>query len=346
MNKAAEPVRYSVRQLADQLGLDWLGQGDKIIDGVTALTPGRASCLGFVESPAHRDQAQASQAGALIVPPELTDLPTPALLISEQPRLYFARASALFAASTHQAGIASSAVIADNAHIAETVSIGPHVLIEAQARIGERTQIGAGCVIQAGAVIGQDCIVGPNTVIYAGTVMGDRVRVGAGAVLGERGFGLVAGPVGMELMPQLGGVLIEDDVEIGANTTVDRGTIADTRVCTGVKLDNQVHIAHNCYVGSHTVIAGCTGIAGSTHIGAHCMIGGGVGIGDHVTIADEVVITAASQVPIDIDTKGVYSSTFRAMPAQSWRKRLALFRVLDRTEARLRRLERRLGLKE
>lgn len=345
MNEAAGPAHYSVRQLADQLGLDWVGQGDKIIDGVTALTPGQESRLGFVDSQAQRAQAQTSRAGALIVPASLTDLPVPALLISDKPRLHFARASALFAAPAQQAGIAPTAVMADNARIADAVSIGQHCLIEDQVRIGERSRIGPGCVLQAGAVIGQDCIVGPNTVICAGTVIGDRVRVGAGAVLGERGFGLVPGPEGMELMPQLGGVLIEDDVEIGANTTVDRGTIADTRVCTGVKLDNQVHIAHNCYVGPHTVIAGCTGIAGSTHIGARCMIGGGVGIGDHVTIADEVVITAASQVPVDIDAKGVYSSTFRAMPAQSWRKRLALFRVLDRTEARLRRLERKMGLK-
>ena len=159
-------------------------------------------------------------------------------------------------------------------------------------------------------------------------------------MIGARGFGLVHNGGGWEAIPQMGGVEIGDDVEIGAGTTIDRGALEDTRIAPGVKIDNQVHIGHNCVIGAHTVIAGCTGIAGSCTIGANCMIGGGVGIGDHVSITDGVIITAASQVPKNIEDSGVYSSTFRAMPAGTWRKRLALFRQLDRIEQRLRRVER------
>lgn len=330
---------YRAEDLARRFELEIVGDGDVVVDGVCALDPGRKRGLGFAETARHRDRVAASRASLVIVPRELADIDKPALLISDTPRLSFARVAAVFDRPGPAPGIAESAIVAVTARVAASASVG------ANAVIGERTLLGEGVVIGAGSVIDDDVDIGTGTevgtcvAIRANTTIGARVRIGSGAVLGERGFGLVPGPAGLEPVPQLGGVRIADDVEIGANSTIDRGAIDDTVVRTGAKIDNQVHIAHNCLIGEHTVIAGCTGIAGSTTIGARCMIGGGVGIGDHVTIADGVIITAASQVPKDIDVEGVYSSTFRAMPARSWRKRLALFRALDRIEARLKRVE-------
>ncbi|MES1935854.1 UDP-3-O-(3-hydroxymyristoyl)glucosamine N-acyltransferase [Salinisphaera hydrothermalis] len=339
MADSTTSTQYRARELADRFGLDCTGDGDVTVDGVCALTPGRRRGLGFAESARQRALVAASQASLVIVPPELADVESPALLISDTPRLTFARVAAVFERPLPSAGIGPGAVVAASADVSASASIGANAVVGERVVIGERVAIGAGSVIDDDVEIGADSVLGTCVAVRANTRLGCRVRIGSGAVLGERGFGLVPGPAGLEPVPQLGGVRIGDDVEIGANSTIDRGAIDDTVVCRGAKIDNQVHIAHNCLIGEHTVIAGCTGIAGSSRIGARCMIGGGVGIGDHVTIADGVIITAASQVPKDIVVEGVYSSTFRAMPARSWRKRLALFRALDRIEARLRRVE-------
>jgi UDP-3-O-[3-hydroxymyristoyl] glucosamine N-acyltransferase len=277
-------------------------------------------------------------ASIVVVPERPSAIGSATVLLSAEPRLAFARIAALFECRQSARGIAASAVIDDQAGIAPSAGIGSNAVIGA-ARLGDNVEIGPGSVLGDRVSIGNDTVIGANAVLLPGTRVGARVRIGAGAVVGERGFGLVPGPQGFESVPQLGGVRIADDVEIGANSTIDRGTIEDTCLDTGVKIDNQVHIAHNCTIGAHTVVAGCTGIAGSCIIGKHCMIGGGVGIGDHVTIADEVVITAASQVPKSIEAKGIYSSTLRAMPARRWHRRLALLRALDRIEARLARVE-------
>lgn len=332
-------IRYSAKTLAERFGLELLGDGSVSLDGVCALSPGREHRVTFVETPRQRDIAAASRAGLVIVPRELADIDVPALLVSDTPRLSFARVASVFERPAAEPGVAAGAVVAASAEIAASVSIGANAVVGERVVVGEYASIGAGSVLDDDIEIGAHCVIGAQATLVAGTSLGERVRIGAGAVLGERGFGLVAAPAGLEPVPQLGGVCIENDVEIGANSTIDRGTLDDTRVRNGAKIDNQVHIAHNCVIGAHTVIAGCTGIAGSCVIGDCCMIGGGVGIGDHVTIADNVVITAASQVPRDIEAEGVYSSTFRAMPTRTWRKRLALFRALDRIEARLKRVE-------
>lgn len=344
MAESSVSTQYSAQSLARRFQLKRLGDGDVVVDGVCALEPGRECRLAFAERGRQRDRAAASRASVIIVPPELADIDKPALLVSETPRLSYARVAALFDRPSPAPGIAEGAIVATSAGIAVSASIGANAVIGERTQLGERVVIGAGSVIDDDVVIGADSVIGLRVVIRARTTIGARACIGSGAVLGERGFGLVSGPAGLEPVPQLGGVWIGDDVEIGANSTIDRGAIDDTVVRRGVKIDNQVHIAHNCVIGEHTVIAGCTGIAGSATIGARCMIGGGVGIGDHVAIADGVIITAASQVPKNISVEGVYSSTFRAMPARSWRKRLALFRALDRIEARLKRVETTTGI--
>lgn len=328
-----------VADLAAAEGLSVRGDGETRIDGACALSPGRVGALTFAESNHHRKALAETAASAAILPPSLADAFAGAVIVAEQPRLMFARLVRVFEPAIAPAGIAASAVVAPSAEIAGDVHIG------AQVTIGDGAQLGAGVVVAAGAVIGDGVVVGagsrigPRACLLDKTRVGERVTIAAGAIIGERGFGLVPGPAGLEAVPQLGGVIIGDDVEVGANTTIDRGALDDTRIETGAKIDNQVHIAHNCVIGAHTVIAGCTGIAGSCRIGSGCMIGGGVGIGDHVTIADRVTITAASQIPKSIERAGVYSSTFRAMPAGQWRRRLALFRALDRLDGRLRRVE-------
>ncbi|MGN8157215.1 UDP-3-O-(3-hydroxymyristoyl)glucosamine N-acyltransferase [Salinisphaera sp. RV14] len=339
MADSTASTRFRAADLARRFGLEMVGDGDVMVAGVCSLDPGHEHGLGFAETPRQRQRVEASRAALIIVPRALADIDRPALLISDTPRLSYAHVATVFDRPSPAPGTAASAVVAASARVAASASIGAHVVIGERAVVGAGVVIGAGSVIDADVSLGADGVIGSRVTICANTRVGARVRIGSGAVLGERGFGLVPGPAGFEPVPQLGGVCIEDDVEIGANSTIDRGAIEDTIVRTGAKIDNQVHVAHNCVIGQHTVIAGCTGIAGSTTIGARCMIGGGVGIGDHVTIADGVIITAASQVPRDIAVEGVYSSTFRAMPARSWRKRLALFRALDRIEARLKRVE-------
>lgn len=332
-----------LENLVERHGLSWNPvDPDVQVDHACALTPGAPGGITFAENDHQLDAVQTSRASAVIVTPTLASLARGSaaeLLIADMPRLAFARVAAQFAADKIQPGIHETAIIEASATLDTSAQVGPRVVIGAQSVIGPGVRIEAGAIIGDGVVIGHDCRIGPNVSLLAASVLADRVSIEAGAVIGARGFGLVPGPEGMEPVPQLGRVRLGYDVEVGANTTIDRGALDDTIVHDRVKIDNQVHIAHNCIIGAHTVIAGCTGIAGSCRIGERCLIGGGVGIGDHVTIVDDVVITAASQVPKHITQAGVYSSTFRAMPARGWRKRLALFRALDRIESRLRRLE-------
>lgn len=313
---------------------------DTVITGVCALSPGKPGCIAYAEDATHATALGASAATAVVVPPVLAERRDTACLVTDQPRLIFARIAALFDTPRPAAGIHESAVIGTRTRIHESASIGARAVLGDGVIVSENVVLDAGVVIGNDAVIGADTRIAANTSIAAGVTIGARVTIEANAAIGGRGFGLVHNGTGWEAVPQLGRVRIGDDVEIGAGSTIDRGALDDTVIGAGVKIDDQVHIGHNCVIGAHTVIAGCTGIAGSCVIGAHCMIGGGVGIGDHVRIVDGVIITAASQVPKDIDAPGVYSSTFRAMPAKGWRKRLALFRKLDRMELRLRRIER------
>lgn len=344
MNSSNELTRQatlarSVAELVTGTDLSVRGDADVRLVGACALSPGRPEHLTFAERAAQADEVAASAAGAAILPAALAERFHGPVIVSEQPRLTFARLAAHFACDSQAPGVASSAVVDTRATVHESARIGAQAVIGADAQIHADVTIAPGAVIGAGASIGAGSRIGARACIEDRVRIGANALIGAGAVIGERGFGLVAGPAGLEPVPQLASVVLGDNVEIGANTTIDRGALVDTVIGDGVKIDNQVHIAHNCQIGAHTVIAGCTGIAGSCVIGAGCMIGGGVGIGDHVTIADGVTITAASQVPKDITSAGVYSSTFRAMAANTWRRRLALFRALDKIEARLSRVE-------
>lgn len=332
-------MAYSLGEIAERYGLALRGDAQRQIVGVCSLARGAPDRLAYMSDAAHAAELENTRAGAVIVHPDAAPNCPGAALIANNPKLAYAQVAALFVAPV-AVGIHSTASICDSANVHPNVVVGANVVIETGAQISAGTVLGPGCIIGAHAVIGEQCHIEANACIGAGVRIGQRVNIGPAAVLGARGFGLVHDGAAWQAVPQLGSVSIGDDVEIGAGSTVARGAIEDTIIEQGVKIDDQVHIAHNCRIGAHTVIAGCTGIAGSCDIGANCMIGGGVGIGDHVTIVANVIITGATQVPKSINEAGVYSSTFRAMPARQWRKRLALFRKLDRLDRDIHALQR------
>lgn len=330
-------------EIAQRFGLSLQGDGDRTIARVSTLQPGAADGLAYLADAAHSEALQETQAGVVIVAPQFADECPTTALIAEEPRLAYARVAALFLPPPPPPGIAQGALVSPDASVDPAASIGMGAVVEAGARIGARVWLEAGCVIGRDARVGEDCRIEPNAVVGSSVYLAARVRVGGGAVIGGRGFGLAQDQGQHVPIPQLGGVAIGDDVEVGAGCTIDRGAIDDTRLDAGVKLDDQVHIGHNCHIGAHTIIAGYAAVAGSCDIGSGCMIGGAAGIGDHVSIPAGTMITGGTQVPGDIDQPGVYSSTLWPMPAGEWRRRLALLRKLDRTDKRVRALEQRLN---
>lgn len=315
------------------------GAPDTPVQGVCALDDGAPGHLAYAGGRAQRADLENTAAGAVIVPAELAGQSPAATLVGEQPQLAFARIAALFEYRPAHDGIHPSAVIHPDAWLAPDVAVGAHAVIGAGCEIGAQTRIGANTVLGDNVAIREQGLVGSNVSIHHHVRAGARVRIEPGAVLGARGFGLVHNGHDWEPIPQLGAVVLGDDVEVGAASTIDRGSLTDTVIGDNVRIDNHVHIAHNCRIGAHTVIAGCTGIAGSCTIGGNCMIGGGVGISDHVRIVDNVMLTGATQVPRDITEPGVWSSTLRAMPAAQWRRLLARFGKLVQLERRLKRME-------
>lgn len=336
---------YTLSELATRFGLESRGDPETRVEGVCSLVPGKPGHLGFLVSPKYRDQLGSTAASVVIVGPRDAARLPGAGLIAKDPYLAYARIAALFDPSREfQPGIHASAVVAADAVLGEGVHVGPNAVI------GEGAMIGAGSYIGPGCTIGRQARIGANARFAAQVHVGDRVQMGvrctaqAGAVIGSRGFGNARGPQGWEEVPQLGTVIVGDDVEIGANTCIDRGALEDTVIGNGVRLDNLIQIAHNCVIGEHTAIAACTGIAGSTRIGARCMIGGAVGMSGHLEIADDVAILGMAMVTKSLPDKGVYGSGIPVAAARDWRKQIARLRRLENTEARLRQLEQRLGV--
>lgn len=332
---------YTLAALAGKFGLELKGEGSTAIGGVCALHPGKPDCIGFLSNSKYRTQLADTRAAAVIVGPrDVAALTTPGL-VAKDPYLAYARLAALFDPDRDfAAGVQPGAVVSPQAKLGAGCHVGTHAVIEADAQLGDDVYVGPGCVI------GRDARIGAHTRLVAQVHIGARVQIGRacviqpGAVIGARGFGNVRGPVGWEAVPQLGTVIVGNDVEIGANTCIDRGAIDDTVIEDGVRLDNLIQIAHNCRIGEHTAIAACTGIAGSTTIGKRCMIGGAVGMSGHLHIADDVIILGRAMVVASIPEKGVYGSGLPHTEAREWRKTVARIRRLDRWEQRLRKVER------
>ena len=303
------PGPFTLGQIASRLGGRVVGDPGVLIRQVGSLERAGSDQIAFFSNPRLRARLAQTHAAAVIVAPQnegSTRLPR---IVVERPYAYFARLSQLFNPLTTQApGIHPSAVIAKDA------------------RLGERVSIGAGCVIGDRVAVGDDCCLYPRVVVYANVWLGSRAIVHSGAVLGADGFGIVEEHGCWVKVPQIGGVRIGDDVEIGANTTIDRGTIDDTLIEEGVKLDNQIQVGHNVRIGAHTAIAGCAGIAGSADIGRHCTIGGAAVILGHLKIVDHVHVSAGTLISRSILKPGTYTGVYPFDENASWARGAAALR--------------------
>jgi UDP-3-O-[3-hydroxymyristoyl] glucosamine N-acyltransferase len=331
-------------ELVAQLGGELLGDAGLVLRRIAALEAATADSISFLANPRHQAQLPGSAAGCVIVGPALREAvqSRPAAIVCDDPYLYYARLSQWWARRARVqpvAGVHASAVVEPGARIHATASVG------ALAYIGSGAVIGAGASIGAQCHVGARALVGEHSRLAAQVVIGDDCRIGArgvlhsGAVIGADGFGFAPLQGRWEKIEQLGGVDIGDDVEIGANSCVDRGALQDTVLAHGVKLDNLVHIAHNVTVGAHTAMAACVGIAGSTQIGAHCTFAGQAGVVGHVRICDHVHIGAACAVTRSIHKPGSYGGMFPFDENGVWDKNAATLRQLHALRGRLRALE-------
>ncbi|MHC9084515.1 UDP-3-O-(3-hydroxymyristoyl)glucosamine N-acyltransferase [Luteimonas sp. RIT-PG2_3] len=326
---------YSARELAERFALEVSGDDDVVVSGVSTLASAGAGQLAFLANPRYRPQLAEARASVVVLRADDAAAFAGTALVARDPYVAFAKISALFEHRSRFApGIHASADIDPTALVSADASIAAFV------SIGARTHVGAGVRIGPGCVIGEDCRIDDGSELVARVTLVKRVRIGRrvlvhpGAVLGADGFGLAMdrpqdGDPHWIKVPQLGGVDIGDDCEIGANTTIDRGAMEDTVLEADVRLDNQIQIGHNVRIGAHTAIAGCTAVAGSARIGRYCMIGGGAGVVGHIEICDRVVVTAMSLVTHSISAPGEYSSGTPLMDNRSWRKNAARFKHLD-----------------
>ena len=313
---------------------------DCLIENVADINHAKTGQLAFVYNPKYLDDIKASKASAIIIKEEWLESCNKAALISDNPRLAFAKAAALLNPVTiSEAGVAETAVIADDVAVPASVSIDHNAVVHAGVRLGENVQIGACAVISADVQIGDNTVIYPNVSIGHKTQIGNNCTIFSGVVIGTDGFGYVKNGETYLKVPQIGNVIIGNDVDIGANSTIDRGALLDTIIHDGVKLDNQIQVAHNVVIGEHTVISSYTGIAGSAKIGKFCLIGGGVGIRDNIEIADNVVITGRTFVSSSIKESGSYSSSVLVDTTRNWKKNVMRFKHLDEMAKRIKKLE-------
>lgn len=333
-------MKKTAQELARAIGASLEGDGSLEITGVAAPERAASGDLIFVDAAKHTERAAASAALCVVVP-EGIFVSGKTLLRAKNAKVAFAKAAALLREPSVIAnGVHPTAVIALLAKIAPSASIGPYAVIGEDAHVGENTQIGAHCVIGAGCWIGDDCRIHPRVTLYANIRIGNRVEIHAGAVLGADGFGYAYGEGKHWKFPQTGIIEIADEVEIGANTTIDRGSLDDTRIGEGVKLDNLVHVGHNVKIGAHTVVAAQTGISGSSTLGHHVIVGGQVGIADHCTLEDQSIAGAQAGIPTGktIRSGQVVWGT-PARPLDKFKEAYFWFARLPELAARIKKLE-------
>jgi UDP-3-O-[3-hydroxymyristoyl] glucosamine N-acyltransferase len=334
-------VTLRLGDIVARLGGELIGDPQTTVAQVGTLKNAGSQHISFFNSGKYRDDLRATQAGAVIVAQADREATQRPRIVCDDPYLYFAKVSLLLNPPEQvEPGIHPTALIAANAQIDAGAQIGANCIIEADVNIESGVAIGPGCMIGAGSRIGKDSRLHARVTLYTGCMVGERVIVHSGAVLGADGFGFAPYQGRWVKIPQIGRVIVGNDVEIGANTTIDRGALDDTVIEEGVKLDNQIQIGHNVRIGAHSAVAGCTGIAGSTTIGKHCMIGGAAMIGGHLEIGDRVIISGGTWVTRSIEEPGMYGSVIPATPIKEWRRTVAHLRGLDRMNQRLRQLTR------
>ncbi len=333
-------ITRTLAELAQQVGGHVQGDGAVGITGIGTLQSACVGQISFLANPRYRKFLHATQASAVIVAQDdAAECPGNALIVAN-PYVAYARIAGLFAdRRAGDGGVHANAVVSPSARLGARVTIGPHSVIGEDTVVGDDVWIGAGCVLGRNVTLGAGGWLEANVTLWHDTRVGKRVLIHPGAVIGADGFGLANDNGVWVKVPQLGSVRIGDDVEIGANTTIDRGALEDTLIEDGVKLDNLIQIGHNVHIGAHTAIAACTAIAGSTKIGKYCGIGGCVGIVGHLEIADHVQITGMSMVTQSIPEADVYSSGTPLESNAQWRKNFARFKHLDDMWRRIKHLE-------
>ncbi|MGF1548357.1 MAG: UDP-3-O-(3-hydroxymyristoyl)glucosamine N-acyltransferase [Thiotrichales bacterium] len=337
-------MAIKIHDLAQRLGLVVVGDGDAELSSVARLDSARRGDLSFVANPAYLPLLANTQASAVILRSIHADRCPVTALLAEDPYVAYARAAQLLYPSTPVAAyVHPSAVIGADCEIPPSVSIGPCAVLGDRVRLGEGVMVGAHCFLDANVEIGAHSELKARVTLYKGIRVGARCLVHSGAVIGADGFGFANDHGEWVKIPQIGGVVIGDDVEIGANTTIDRGAINDTTIGDGVKLDNLIQIGHNAVIGAHTAVAACTGIAGSARIGRHCAIGGCVGIAGHIDVADHAIITGMSFVSQSIPRAGSYSSGLPLQETSKWRRSFVRIRQLDELVKQVRKLEKQLS---
>lgn len=331
----------SLGELAAQFGCELIGDPSVTVSGIATLMNASSDHLSFFANKAYRDQLKATAAGAVILQNEFADeCPVPALIAPDPYLTYAIIAADLHPEPAAVCGIHPAAVVEAGAQIAASAEISANATVAASAKIGENAIVGPGAVIGAQCIVGDHCRVLANVTLVKNVVLGQRCIVHPGAVIGSDGFGNAKSDRGWVKVPQIGGVRVGDDVEIGANTTIDRGAIEDTVIGNGVRLDNLIQIAHNVKIGAHTAMAAFTGISGSTIIGERCMFAGQAGIVGHINICDDVVIGGATMITKDISQPGFYTGSFPGENDRDWKRKVARFRRIDDLARRLAELER------
>jgi UDP-3-O-[3-hydroxymyristoyl] glucosamine N-acyltransferase len=338
-------------KLVERLGGQLTGDAEREVSGIAPLDAANASHVTFLSNPKLRTQATQTQAAALILSPADDVAIGPsfqgARIVADNPYSYFARTAQLFVelyAIPVVPGVHPSASVDPSAQVAALAYVGPHVTIEAGAVIGDQAVIDAGCFIGRGAKVGASTHFFANVTFHAGCEIGERGIIHSGAVIGADGFGFAKEKGAWVKIPQTGRVVIGNDVEIGANTSIDRGALSDTVIEDGVKLDNQIQIGHNCHIGAHTAMAGCVGVAGSARIGKYCTFGGAAMVLGHLTIVDNVHISSGSLVSRSIIEPGQYTGFYPLAKNADWEKTAAIVRNLASMREKIRELEKTIKL--
>ena len=332
----------SLADLADRLGVELVGDGDRLVEGIRPLDQAGPEHLSFLHNPKYVEQAAESRAGAILAhSPE--QLPGRDLLIIDQPYLAVAKALEIFHPRPQpEPGVHPSAVVADDLELGVGAGVGPLVAVGHGVAIGARTVIGAGCVVGNGVTIGEDCTLHPRAVVEDGCRLGDRCILQAGAVVGSDGFGFATVDGVHHKVPQVGIVVLEDDVEIQANTTIDRATMGETRIGRGTKVDNLVQLAHNVQVGERCLLVAQTGISGSTKIGRHSIFAGQTGAAGHLELGERTVLGARAAAMKSFPEAGHVLAGFPARPQKEWMRSQAALQRINGLRKKVQQLERRL----
>lgn len=332
--------QYTLSQLAEIVEGEVVGESSTAVTGIATLQTAKSGDISFLANPAYEKFLKETGASVVILSQNsIEHCPCDALVV-KNPYLAYATLSHYFSHTlTEVVGVHPSAVVHESANIDPSAVIAANAVIEKGAEIGANVIIGAGCFVGEHSIVADETRLYANVTVYHGVSIGQRCIIHSGAVLGADGFGIAPGPNGWNKIAQIGGVVVGDDVEIGANTAIDRGALDNTVIERGVKLDNQIQIAHNVVVGENTAIAACSGIAGSTTVGKNCIIGGGCGIAGHLDITDNVHLTGMTLVTKNIKKAGVYSSGTAVEPNAQWRRNVVRFRQLDELANRVKTLE-------